>query len=92
MRDSSLVKKPWITEKSARLNEGGKYVFLVKDGATKNEVKKLVKDLYHVDVVEVNMINIPSKSRRYRGLKSTKVGYKKAITTLKSGQKIDLAR
>ncbi len=92
MKDSFLVKKPWITEKSTRLNEEGKYVFLVKDNATKNEMKKMVKELYQVDATEVNIVNIPAKSRRYRGMRSEKPGYKKAIVTLKAGQKIDLAR
>jgi len=92
MKDQFLVKKPWITEKSTLLNEGGKYVFLVKDSATKNEVKKMVKELYQVDATQVNMVNLPAKSRRYRGLKTEKPARKKAIVTLKEGQKIDLAR
>ena len=31
MNDAFIIKKPWITEKSTVMNEGGKYVFLVKD-------------------------------------------------------------
>lgn len=92
MRDQFLVKKPWITEKSTRLNEEGKYVFLIKQDGSKNEVKKMVKEIYGVDAVNVNVVNVPPKSRRYRGLKSEKSGYRKAIVTLKEGQKIDLAR
>ncbi len=87
-----LVKKPWITEKSTYLNESGKYVFIVKPESTKNEVKKMIREIYKVDVVDVNIINRHRKSRRFRN----KIGYdsaiKKAIVTLKEGQKIDLTK
>jgi large subunit ribosomal protein L23 len=92
MRDTFLIKQPWITEKSVVLNETGKYVFVVKPSATKNEIKKAVHDLYKVDVVSVNLVNTASKTKMFRGRKSEKSGFKKAYVTLKEGQKIDLAR
>ncbi len=70
----------------------GKYVFVVKSSATKQEVKKSVQELYKVDVTGVNMLNTPGKTKRYRGVKSDRSGMKKAIVTLKDGQKIDLGR
>lgn len=90
MRDSFLVKKPLITEKAARLAELGQYVFSVKNEATKNEVKKVIKDMYKVDVLKVSMINTAEKTRRFRGQKQHKLGFKKAIVVLKKGQKINL--
>lgn len=92
MKDTFLIKKPLITDKSVSLNQGGKYVFMVKPSATKNEIKKAVKEVYRVDVRAVNVINQHPKAKLYRGLKSERGGYKKAIVTLKQGQSIDLGR
>ena len=92
MRDIFLIKQPRITEKSTDLNAIGKYVFVVKDTTTKMEVKKAVKELYRVDVTAVNIVNTPGKTKRYRGVKNRHSGIKKAIVTLKDGQKIDLGR
>ena len=88
--DPFIIKKPWITEKSTDLNKIGQYVFLVKKNATKPEVKKVVKEIYKVDVVAVNIVNRPAKAKRVGQHFGTQQGYKKAIVTLKAGQKIDL--
>lgn len=92
MSDIFLIKQPWVTEKSTLLNESGKYVFVVKKSATKNEVKKAVKELYRVDAENVNIVNRPDRVKRFRGREVTLSGFKKAIVTLKEGQKIDLSR
>ncbi|HVM77061.1 MAG TPA: 50S ribosomal protein L23 [Candidatus Paceibacterota bacterium] len=88
--ESFLIKKPWITEKSTLLNQDGKYVFIVKEKATKQEIKKAVHALYNVDVVAVNVVNRPAKAKRYLNRYGAQEGYRKAIVTLKEGQKIDL--
>jgi large subunit ribosomal protein L23 len=91
MADSFLIKKPWVTEKAGSLSPIGQYIFMVKPGATKPEVKKAVKEIYKVDVVSVSMVNRPAKKKRSgRGLKRTQEAYRKAIVTLKTGQKIDI--
>jgi large subunit ribosomal protein L23 len=92
MQDIFLIKQPRITEKATDLTAAGKYVFVVKATATKPEVKKAVKEFYHADAVAVNIVNIHGKTRRYRGLPSKRSGLKKAIVTLKEGQKIDIGR
>ena len=91
-RDSLLIKKPWITEKTTALSEIGKYVFIVKSKTTKSEVKKAVKEIYKVDPVSVNIINRPPKRKRFRNSTNLRAGYRKAIVTLKSGQHIDLIK
>ena len=68
-----------------------KYVFLVKLEATKPEVKKAVEVLYGVKVADVNMIITYSRATRYGAKIRTKKEYKKAIVTLKEGEKIDTA-
>ena len=85
-----IIKRPFITERSTELGKIGKYVFLVQDFATKPEVKKAVKAIYKVDAVSVNIINKPAKKKRMGSLKGSQRGYKKAIVTLKKGQKIEI--
>lgn len=90
MTDIFIIKKPWVTERSTDLSKLGKYVFLVKGKATKPEIKKAVKEIYRVDVVAVNVVNRPAKRKHVGAFKGKQSGYKKAIVTLKSGQKIDI--
>jgi len=90
MNDPLIIKKPWITEKATMLTSSNQYVFLVKSGATKPEIKKAVHSLYKVDALQVNVVNRPSKRKRFGGnMKGIKTGYRKAIVTIKDGQKID---
>lgn len=86
-----LIKKPWITEKSTGLSAVGKYVFLVQPKASKPEIKKAVKEVYKVDAVAVNIVNRPPKRKRFGStMKGLTGAYRKAIVTLKKGQKIDI--
>ena len=90
MNDSFIIKKPLVTERATDLNALGKYVFMVKPHATKPEIKKAIHDIYKVDAVSVNVINRPPKRKRFGGtMKGKKSGYRKAIVTLKEGQKIE---
>lgn len=85
-----IIIEPIITEKSVILAENGKYTFKVDKKATKNEIKKAIKKLFNVDVIDVNIIKTkPKKVMRHR-VEGVKSGYKKAIVTLKKGQKIDI--
>ncbi len=90
MSDIFLIKHPWITDKAAGMNAMHKYTFMVMPTATKPEIKKALKEIYKVDVVAVNIVNRPPKMKAFRGIKSARGAYKKAIVTLKEGQKIDL--
>lgn len=92
MSDTFLIKKILVTERSVRLNDIGKYVFIVAPHATKNEVKKAVHDLYKVDVESVNIVRLPGKTKRYRNAKRVGSDIKKAIVTLADGQKIDIGQ
>ena len=87
----SIIKRPIVTERATDLNTIGKYVFMVENRATKNEVKKAIKAIYKVDVIAVNTVMKPAKARRFRNQPTMRPGYKKAIVTLKEGQKIDVA-
>jgi large subunit ribosomal protein L23 len=92
MSNIFLVQHPHITEKATDLNAAGKYVFVVERSASKNEVKKAVKEMYKVDAVSVNMIVHRGKPKRYRNIRRMTAGMKKAVVTLKKGQTIDIGR
>lgn len=92
MSDIFLVKEPRTSEKATELQGQGKYVFMVKPTATKSEIKKAMKDLYRVDVTSVRVLNAKGKAKRFRGLRGHKPSMRKAVVTLRSGQKIDLGR
>ncbi len=89
-----VIRRPIITEKSNYLT--GKlqqYVFEVRRDATRTMVKNAIEAIFDVDVVRVNIINVPAKrSRRARSrrLLVRRPGYKKAIVTLAEGQTIDI--
>lgn len=87
---SSTIKQILVTEKASMQQAMGKYTFLVDSNATKNEIKKAVKELYKVDAVAVTTLNQQPIRRRYKGLVAMKEQPKKAVVTLKEGQKIDL--
>jgi len=87
MTDSIL--RPRITEKSGILSQTGVYTFEVTKNATKNSVSKAVIALYKVTPVKVAIINVPAKQVFIRGRKGTSPGMKKAMVTVKKGEKID---
>lgn len=89
-----VLRRPLVTEKSNYQNSAlHQYVFEVSKDATKSLVKDAVETLFDVDVVRVNMINMPAK--RSRRAKSRRVavrrsGYKKAVVLLAPGDTISV--
>ena len=66
-------------------------MFEVKSDVTREQVKTAVETAFDVDVVRVNIINLPAKAHRNsrtRRLVVRNSGYKKAIVTLKPGDSI----
>ena len=94
IRAYQMIQSPHITEKAGFLNEQNKYVFKVASKANKIEVKKAIEILYKVKVERVHMIHSAPKKRRlgrhegWRG--GLKKGFKKAVVTLKEGEKIEI--
>ena len=87
---TSILVKPHISEKASNLTSSNKYIFEVAKKANKPEIKKAVESLYGVNVLSVNIINIPSKRRRLGRISGWRKGYKKAIVEIKEGQKIEI--
>jgi len=92
MKLSDILKKPLITEKTSVLNTQGRYVFAVDRQSTKKEIKNAVEKNFKVKVIGVQTIGVKGKKRRsLRTRKQTaQADWKKAIVSLKQGDKIDL--
>lgn len=88
---SALLINPYLSEKSTILRDKeNKYIFKVSPRATKNEIKKLLENIYNVEVMKINVINTPSKIKRWRQKRSHFRRTKKMMVTIKEGQKIEL--
>ena len=87
-----ILKEAHVTEKATDLGKENKYVFKVFPRTNKVEIKKAVQDLYGVEVLGVNIINIHRKTKGTAGRRRAghKTGYRKAIVTLAEGEKIEL--
>jgi large subunit ribosomal protein L23 len=89
-----VVIAPRITEKSMADALVQQYTFLVNVHATKTQIRHAIEELFKVNVTKVNTVNVGGKTRRFarRGLRTTgkTSDSKKAIVTLKPGQKIEL--
>ncbi len=87
-----IILRPIITEKGGLMEEYGKYLFRVAKDANKVEIKKAVEKLYKVRVDKVHAVSMPSKFRQVGKHEGRKPGFKKAIVTLKKGDKIEIAK
>lgn len=85
-----VLVEPWITEKSHAGLSDNKYVFRIAKDATKSEVKKAIEGFYKVSVQKVAVVNFIPKKRAYGRFEGAKAAVKKAIVTLKEGDKIEL--
>ena len=85
-----IIRGPVITEKATNLSEHNQVIFRVPLAATKREVKAAVEGLFNVNVTAVNTIRVAGKLKRFRGRLGRRSDYKKAIVTLREGQRIDI--
>lgn len=88
----NVLIKPVVTEKSQKLINERKYVFLVYKNANKEVIKKAVEDMFNVKVEDVNVVKKYSKKRRTRYQFSKTPERKKAIVTLKEGYSIEILK
>ncbi len=84
-----VVRRPIVTEKSARGSENGQMTFEVAIDATKPKIKTAVETLFEVEVKAVNTLVQKGKTKRFKGIMGQRKDMKKAIVTLKDGQAID---
>ena len=92
MNSFEIVKTVRLTEKGTRQGEKlNQYTVVADRRANKVQIRHAVQELFKVKVVKVNTLNVRGKDRRQRTAQAGKASdWKKAIVTLKEGDKISL--
>ncbi len=91
MKDAhDIIIRPIVSEKSFDLMEQGKYTFEVARTARKEEIARAVEELFDVNVIKVNTINVARKPKRVRYVAGTTRTWKKAIVTVADGEAIEI--
>jgi large subunit ribosomal protein L23 len=99
----TVIKRPLLTEKSARLRETGgaasaaaegeayaqKVVFEVARDANKIDIRRAVEQLFKVNVTEVRTLVVRGKVKRVGRFSGQRPSWKKAFVTLKPGDNIE---
>lgn len=86
-----IIKSLLKTEKSHLYQPEGKYLFLVERSANKIQIRRAVEEIYKVKVKAVNTFILPGKLKRVRYQIGRTPSFKKAVVTLKTGEKIEVA-
>ena len=84
-----ILIRPVVSEKSYRLEDEGKYTFIVAPGANKTQIRQAVEAVFRVKVTGVNTVNRPGKRRRTRFGWGKRPDTKRAIVSLAQGERID---
>ena len=94
MEARDIIIAPMITEKSMAGTQHTQYAFEVYRRATKTQIRQAVETIFKVNVVKVNTVNVGGKVKNFarRGVRTSgkQADWKKAIVTIKAGQKIEL--
>jgi large subunit ribosomal protein L23 len=92
MNAYEIIKTVRLTEKGTRQSEKhNQYTVVADPRANKTEIRQAVQELFKVKVARVNTLNVRGKARRRRTLAAGRApNWKKAIVTLKEGDKISL--
>jgi len=92
MNSFDIVKTVRLTEKGTRQGEKfNQYTIVADRRATKPQIRAAVQELFKVKVTKINTLNVRGKFRRQRTAQAGQApDWKKAIVTLKEGDKISL--
>ncbi|HEY5593958.1 MAG TPA: 50S ribosomal protein L23 [Nitrospiria bacterium] len=86
-----ILIRPLLTEKMTELKEQqNKVCFLVNPQANKIEIKQAAEEVLKVKIDSVNIINTKGKRKRLGRYEGKRSDLKKAILTLKKGEKLEL--
>jgi len=89
MDQIKVLKQPVISEKSFSSSDKEKYIFLVEKNANKIEITKAVEKAFKVHVIKVNTFVVKGKIKRFGRIFGKRPDYKKAIVSIKKGEKIE---
>lgn len=86
-----IIESPLLTEKSMAGADSGKYTFRVSKNANKIDIARAIEQLFKVEVASVNTMVVKGKKKRLGRYPEGKTpDWKKAVVTLKPGQKIEV--
>jgi large subunit ribosomal protein L23 len=85
-----VLRRPLVTEKNTTLQAQNKYAFEVAGEANKHQIGQAVEKAFKVKVTAVNVMTVPGKTRRVGRRQVLTQSWKKAVVTLKPGDKIEL--
>ena len=86
-----IVRNILRTEKGTSQEKARQYSFRVAVKATKIDIKRAIEDIYKVKVQNVNTLSYSGKRKRVRIQYGYTSSWKKAVVTLKEGQKIEVS-
>lgn len=85
-----VIKRPLFTEKGMDIKEReNKILIEVNSEANKHEIKQAMEEIFKVKVEKVATVNVKGKMKRYGKYLGRRSDKKKAIVTLKQGEKLD---
>lgn len=86
-----ILIQPLLTEKITAMREqANKVGFLVRRDANRIEIKQAVEAALKVKVERVHVLNMMGKTKRLGRFSGKRPDWKKAIVTLKEGEKLEL--
>ena len=88
----TIIIRPVITEKAMAAAAKGKFTFAVQKSASKEAIKRAIGNSFHVTVTGVQTTVIKGKRKRVgqRRTEVTDTVWKRAVVTLKKGEKLDM--
>lgn len=87
---NNIIVSPVVSEDAMNKEAQSKYVFKVSENSNKSEIREALEARFKVTVEKVNIVRYKTKEHRFRYRKGKKKGFKKAIITVKKGDKIEL--
>ncbi len=86
-----VLVRPLLTEKITAMRErGNKVGFVVRAEANRIQIKRAVESALKVRVERVNVLNVMGKTKRLGRFAGKRPDWKKAIVTLKEGEKLEM--
>lgn len=92
MNSFDIIKTVRVTEKGAdQSHDLNQYTVVADRRANKFQIRRAIQELFKVKVMRVNTMNVHGKKRRQRTKQAGQSpDWKKALVTLKEGDKIEL--
>jgi large subunit ribosomal protein L23 len=90
MNSYRIIRRPLVTEKSTLSKENNnQLVFEVVPRANKVEIRRAIESIFNVHVLKVHTIQMKGKRKRVGRMTGRRRNWKKAIVTLRSGERIE---